>query len=607
MSNLGRRKKHGKKQSKKRQIFRGGVKKINTAISSFEAVLEMIRTPGAILKCIAHGSKSGYIFRLDIPHDPNLAQFMALNDEKTALTKPVYTLVVKFAILSQTGNDRLQEMNVGGKLYEKETETFQDFFNEAFNQQNIYTSTLSPSGNPVTMSVVDFSHFNSTKGIELINVLKLLVRDPISIQILDYIEGSLNNNANLSLGMIFMEMANYGFIELADVDNSEARSQDINYALAQIFTLFTKLKLFNYDCHTRNILAKPDRPNPDTNQTEELSKLLDFGRVVNVSETTLSGIPQRYIAKIIDLYNKVSRSNYEIDRIKVAGYKTTDLFIVESDRGTNAPEVIDTMEDILKFMANLDYAINCALFNFENWDQPQMTGMLKHLYGTSFNVTWGGKKSTIDAFNVLMNSTNLKKIQELLYNYDITKPDSLYFLEESEINDLLELLTYQEKLTFLENMAWIPGTNPPGWTRIKDTVVKYKQIADFIRKINTDPQQRRNLVSPKAIHGMIVSGEIYSLEPSTDYDKSGVVLIPPPGELEVVRASIYDPHRTYRPVYNDDSDHDTMDDDTMDHDMIVERGGRVKKSRNYRKSKKSKKSKKSRKSKKSKKSKKSRK
>jgi hypothetical protein len=39
--------------------------------------------------------------------------------------------------------------------------------------------------------------------------------------------------------------------------------------------------------------------------------------------------------------------------------------------------------------------------------------------------------------------------------------------------------------------------------------VKYKQIADFIRKINTDPQQGRNLVSPKAIQGMIDRGKIY--------------------------------------------------------------------------------------------------
>jgi hypothetical protein len=576
----------------------------------------MIHTPGAILKCIAYGSTSGYIFRLDIPHNKDLAQFMALNDNKSVFTKPVYTLVVKFAILSQTGNDRLQEMNVGGKLYEKETETFQSFYDEAFNQQYIYTSTLSPSGNPVTMSVVDFSHFNSTKGIELINVLKVLVRDSVSIQILDYIEGSLNNNANLTLGMIFMEMANYGFIELADVDNSEARSQDINYALAQIFTLFTKLKLFNYDCHEGNILAKPDRPNPDTNQTEELSKLLDFGRVVSVSETTLRGIPQTYIDKIIYLYNKVSRSSdYETDRLRVTRYKTTDLIIVESGRGTNAPEVINTMEDILKFMANLDYAINCALFNFENWDQPQMTGMLKHLYGRSFNVKWGGKKSTIEAFNVLKNSTNLKIIQELLDNYVITRHDSLYFLEKSEINDLSKLLTHQEKLTFLENMAWIPGENPPNWIQQSYTIDRYRQIADFIEKINTDPGLIRNLVSRDAIQNMIERNEIYSLNPNTKYDRSGVVLTPPPLQLQVMGGPggqvfgplIYDPHRTYMPVYNDDDDSDQENNNKSDDEMMVEKGGRVKKSRTYRNSKKSRKSKKSKKSRKSKKCKKSRK
>ena len=82
-------------------------------------------------------------------------------------------------------------------------------------------------------------------------------------------------------------------------------------------------------------------------------------------------------------------------------------------------------------------------------------------------------------------------------------------------------------------------------------------------------------------------------------------MIPPPSQTQliggpggqVIGPSTYNPHRTYMPVnYNNKSG-----------DIIVDTGGRVKKSRNYRKSKKCKKSKKSKKCKKSKKSKKSKK
>jgi hypothetical protein len=164
-------------------------------------------------------------------------------------------------------------------------------------------------------------------------------------------------------------------------------------------------------------------------------------------------------------------------------------------------------------------------------------------------------------------------------------------------------------------MAWIPGTNPPNWIPQSYTIDRYRQIADFIKKINTDPRLTRNLVSRDAIQNMIERNEIYSLNPDTNYDRSGVVLTPPPLQLQVMGGPggqvfgplIYDPHRTYMPVYNDDDDSDQENNNKSDDEMMVEKGGRVKKSRTYRNSKKSRKSKKSKKSRKSKKSKKSRK
>jgi hypothetical protein len=303
--------------------------------------------------------------------------------------------------------------------------------------------------------------------------------------------------------------------------------------------------------------------NPNLNIREELAKLIDFGRVVGVADRMLQGIPAGDIPDIITLYDTVSGSVYETDRARVTAYNIGDLFIVASGRGTNETRVIDTMEDILKFIANLDYAVNCILYDFASisWDKPQISGMLIHLYGEPFNTYWGTEST--------------------------------------------------------RTTRWIHGTHPPEWRRTADTIAKYREIADFIRRIATPPQSDRNLVSVDAIQRMVQDGEIYSLNPGNDYDRSRVVLTPPPAQVQamgrpqaqVIGPSNYNPHATYMPqrayVQSNDSDDDmSIDDDdasfpNMSNQQNRRYGGRVKKTRKSRKSKKSEKSEKSRKSRKS--------
>ena len=461
-----------KKYDKKNKIFRGGAKQKDPAISSFDAVARMIMVPGATLRSISHASLKGFIFRLDVPQYPANSEFYTLNENKTALSKPVYSLIFKMVILSEDvdGFDELDEpLRISGdppRTYKKEVEETYFFVKEARNQQDIYINTLSPSGNPITISVIDFSYFTRDAALKMIISLNnVKYGDPKCFEMLKYMYDNIGKKELRLLGMMTMELANSDFIELSEIPrNSHAFSLDCDYALAQILTLFTKLKKINYDCHLGNILASASESNPVLDR----AVLIDFGRLVTVSENFLGDFLIDYRDPIIELYNKVSApSNFEIDLNRVIRYNITDLFLVESGRSTNEDEVIAKMEDILKFISRLDYAINCSLFDFKSprWDKPQITDLLKYLYGARMGTIWG-------------------------------KP-------------------------LLTNMRWEHGTNPPNWEHASDTKEKYRRIAQNIRAIAQDPIEPRNLVSKLAIDRMIKSGEILTINMNMEAREGG--------------------------------------------------------------------------------------
>ena len=150
----------------------GGMKKRDDAKTSFEAAQTMITHPEAQVSALSYESLSGFLFRLDVPHDKSWAPaFLGLNAEGTALTRPVYSLVLKLAMVvsssrEQTYYCKIQDnkrnsLFVHDKFHKKKVEVLTDFIQEADIQQYIYIKTLSPSGKPLCLAVVDMAYFDN--------------------------------------------------------------------------------------------------------------------------------------------------------------------------------------------------------------------------------------------------------------------------------------------------------------------------------------------------------------------------------------------------------------------------------------------------------------
>lgn len=398
---MGKHSKNKNQKSKKQKQIKqqmtkisGGVKQQNTSISSFTAVFIMISTLEAILTLISYSSLKGFVFRLDIPNPAN-SQFFSLNSNKTAFTEPVVSLILKIEILSES-EERLSPLTIEGVNYSKVTDKTTDFHNEAKIQQDIYRNTVWPNGLPITLSVADFSYFDIDNSYILIDKL-LTIANPSdnSSLVLNYIKRELSSNIGMAnyghtvyprkLGMITMELANIGFIELSRFTfaNIEAYKLDCLYALAENIVLFSKLKKINYDCHLGNVMANPTDINP---YTLDRAHLIDFGRVLDI--LTTNGSLGFWV-----IYNRVSnntadrtQTQYVEDRDRLCGYHFTQLYNTETIYPDSAiPENIVFLVVILRFISCVDYAYNSINFNFKNHDKPQMSNFLRVLYNNNID------------------------------------------------------------------------------------------------------------------------------------------------------------------------------------------------------------------------------
>lgn len=378
----------------------GGVKQQNPSISSFAAVFIMICEVGAKITLISYSSLKGFVFRLDIPNPAN-TQFFTLNSNKTAFTEPVVSLILKIEILSDI-EERLSPLTIGRLNYNKLTDKTTDFYNEAKTQQDIYRNTVWPNGLPITLSVADFSYFDINNSYILLDKL-LTIANPSdnSSLVLNYLKRELISNATMAnyghtvyprkLGMITMELANSGFIELSKftIANIEAYKLDCLYALAENIVLFSKLKKINYDCHLGNVMANPTDINP---YTLDRAHLIDFGRVLDI--LTTNGSLGFWV-----IYNRVSnntaddrtQTQYAGDRDRVCGYHFAQLYNTETIYpGSTIPVNIVFLVDIVRFISCIDYVYNSIHFNFKNNDKPQISNFLRVLYDNSieFDKKW---------------------------------------------------------------------------------------------------------------------------------------------------------------------------------------------------------------------------
>ena len=361
-----------------KHVYHGGVlqRQRNPKLSSWQAVYKMISLPDARLSKISYSSLTGFIFRLDVPNIESNTEFYGLNAAKTRLNKPIYSIVLKLAIISDDDSDRLNPLIITEKnaAFEKKTENLRDFKKEADTQQQIYIDTLSPNGNPITLSIIDFSHFDKRSTRILLMELNKKHNSRTISEMLRYIGlNCLDYSKNRRLGMITMELAEPTYTELADIPIGEyTYISGCQYAIAQTLILFLKSKKLNFDSHTGNVLASTTPSNPGT-------VLIDFGRVLDFKKDIYE--------EIKGYYNQLTGHDYDGDLDTYKKYTVTDLYI---SRTNQLATVVNNMINIMRFLSYMDYIINSISFKMKgSYDRPQLITLLQYLYGPSFRSYWG--------------------------------------------------------------------------------------------------------------------------------------------------------------------------------------------------------------------------
>ena len=348
--------------------LKGGLRQKNTDISTWEAVYKMINVRGATLDVITYTSLKGFIFKLQVPNDPENSEFYGINENRRGMNSPVFSLVFKFSIINSKSTRFPDIITNKGTPYPKMSEKFDDFKQEANNQQKIYTDTIFPSGKPITISVVDLSFFNRRSAHTLLKQLAMiptrnLVKKREQVDVLQYI----NTNLQYGLGLITMELIHETFKPLIYCDKLNQADGE-TYALAQLIILFIKSRLINSDCHMKNIMGNDS---PDTNGIEEQSVLIDFGSTIHVDN-----ISQNIITKYDSDFG-----NFQNDYDSIKNLDITDLYITYN---STRDVIINRMENIIKFISRIDYCKNALKFNKTC---PQMISLLMDLYPT-INDDW---------------------------------------------------------------------------------------------------------------------------------------------------------------------------------------------------------------------------
>jgi hypothetical protein len=441
----------GKNRTKKR--IKGGMKRINAELkNNFEAILAMMRKPGARLTKISGSSLKVFIFKLDVPEVQGNAEFLGVNENGTAFTRPIYSLVFKFCVVSPPGMDtKLAPLTLSnGEAKDKEAEFLEGFADEAKMQQEIFLSTVTPIGKYICPAIVDFAYFTSADAAIFLNELKGLTpgapasappppvvarrttpglsllrgrpvrrvgfQEPVRIDdatiMLDYLLANVTGRKQL--GLITMELASsdYGELEdqreramhaeegLSDIEHYGLTPEQVElsrmqiavynnssaYTVALLLIEALKCKKFPWDCHTGNALAKSDGLK---------ALLIDFGRTLAYYLASGGGDDKYYpypIANedgaidedIIRVYNVTSGGNYLTDIKAILALDVTSLFVSRTDP---IDVVISRVNNILRFMSCIDYAINSTFFELDD-QSPQMIDLLATMYGPDLSRDW---------------------------------------------------------------------------------------------------------------------------------------------------------------------------------------------------------------------------
>jgi hypothetical protein len=463
-------------------LKKGGVKLTDKSLTSWQAVWFMLNVVGAQISLVTADSLTGIVFRLDVPNISENSKFKGINKAKlhtssrNLFDQDVYSLVFKVSLLTPTVKEYF--LNINRKR--KNTSVLMNMIKETSIQQEVFCSTIVPSGYPVTISVVDFSYFDVDCARVLLDQFKKKTSDDFTKSLLEELKQKIVTNSDVTMGLITMELVESNFDTMYKItkNNIEPTIKDTDYehVIAQMIILLLTTGIIHYDLHLNNAFGSL---NPINLEDNNRSYIIDYERAVRITVNFVKSL------------NKIgTMSLFQ----KIESLAVTDLYPPESSEAQD--KLIESFENIIKFIESIDYTINNRTYGSL---QTQSISFIKYLYPryesnnpkflrTSDNINKYLRISRI-IYNLTSTSTGTiftkRNIQQYLLEGEIFSVPSFEGLTPDEIKEKCSQLYFRNNLIL--------------WS-IKGENVRQMEIKDTFKSVLPMSMQRNFTKSAQKKH-----------------------------------------------------------------------------------------------------------
>jgi len=448
-------------------LKKGGVKLTDKSLTSWQAVWFMLNVIDAEISLVTADSLTGIVFRLDVENISKNSKFKGINKAKlhtssrNLFDQDVYSLVFKVSLLTPTVKEYFLTGNDGKQKY-KNTSVLMNMITETSIQQEVFCSTIVPSGYPVTISVVDFSYFDVDCASVLLDQFKKKTSDVFTKSLLEELKQKIVTNSDVTMGLITMELVESHFDTMYKVINSSSiestiKDTDYEHVIAQMIILLLTSRIIHCDLHLKNAFGSL---NPINLEDNNRSYIIDYERAVRITEDYLKS------------FNRIGKLFQKIESLAV-----TDLYPPVSISKESQDKLIESFENIIKFIESIDYTHNRHKYRSA---KAQCIDFIKYLYphykSDDPNSIRGRTSDNINKYlrisRIIYNLTSTytgtiftkRKIQQYLIKGEIFSVPSFEGLTEHQIIDKCSQLYFRNNL-----ILWsIQGENDRQM-QIKDT------------------------------------------------------------------------------------------------------------------------------------------
>ncbi len=317
----------------------GGLKLLHPEKQGFDPVMEMIRSPGAVLSVLTTASLKGFMIELNVKREHSeYMTFSGAAGSGSKMTTPVTSYILKFAVLTDSpknlpaydGND-------------KQTDAPEDYYAESKLQQSVWIASITGGKTPACPSVANFALFDNDNAQDVADYLMSAssggVRD-----VFNYFYDILSKHKKYKLGIITMPklLDSYTLASIEDTLQSPAENQRADIAcIAQIIRIFLDIGVLHFDLHAGNVMLYDSHRAPgDINCT-----IIDFGLASNVANAVDDG------------YFNVAEKNV-VNKKRQEYVETYDQAETKGKK-----EKSDYIADVFTFLINVDKLVYRTQFN----------------------------------------------------------------------------------------------------------------------------------------------------------------------------------------------------------------------------------------------------